>query len=411
MTLLAKIRTIFVIASVVIGLLFWVAFRIQITHFEQTLMDRFMQVAPYCHRQPTRTHSKVTEGMFQPTTPKLIQTGGFKEIAPPSDLTQSTPHYVHRMPMGTATIHRLGGIYYLHFHTTQADQWLQNTVPSPSPSVMLAWYGTAMGALWLLYLWLARSLRPLKELHQAIVRIKHGDLSISTRNPHRDEIAQVANTLDDALRKIEALIHSRQLFLHAIMHELKTPIAKGKLLNAFLEEGEEKERYEALFERLDLLLGEFAKIEQMLTANYTLRISSYSAEDLIEHALELMLLEPDEIANALSQTIDPHATIKTDFNLFTLALKNLIDNALTHSSDHRAMLTASDGKLTIQNWGEALARPLEAYREPFGASSGGLGLGLYIVLSIVDVLGISLSYRHQDKLNTFTLTFDCDPNE
>jgi two-component system OmpR family sensor kinase len=406
MTLLAKIRIIFIVASMVISLLFLLAFRIRTTHFEQSLMERFMQVAPYCHTQSIHTYSSVAGEPFRPATPILIQTGGFKEISPQNNLTQSTPLYVHRMPMGTVTIHRQRDIYYLHFVTAQANQWFQNTLPPPSLSAMLIWYGTAIGTLWLLYLWLARSLHPLKELHQAIMQIKHGNLNISTRNPRRDEIAQVANTLDDALRKIEALIHSRQLFLHAIMHELKTPIAKGKLLNTFLQEGEEKDQYEALFERLDLLVDEFAKIEQMLTANYTLRISSYSAENLIEHALELMLLEPDEITNALSQTIDQHAVIKTDFNLFTLALKNLINNAITHSPDHHAILIVDDRKLTIQNRGKALSQPLGSYQKPFNDSSTGMGLGLYIVLNIVEVLGVSLSYKYQNKLNIFTLTFD-----
>ena len=40
----------------------------------------------------------------------------------------------------------------------------------------------------------------------------------------QDEIGQVAVEFDNAVCKIRELIRSRQLFLRAIMHELKTPI-------------------------------------------------------------------------------------------------------------------------------------------------------------------------------------------
>ncbi len=401
MTLLGKIRAIFVTATVIIGGLFYVAFQIQMEHFESRLLDRFMQVAPFCHMQLPGQPPAGDDASH------LLTTGGFKPLLldpiTTGDLAHSPPILTHKMPRGTATIFQREGTYILRFHTTMGDQWLRNTQPAPRPLVMLLWYALALAALWGLYLWLVRSLQPLKTLHEAVTRIKHGDLSVSTRQPRRDEIAQVANTLDEALRKIEALIHSRQLFLHAIMHELKTPIAKGKLLNAFLEEGENKERYEALFDRLDLLLGEFAKIEQMLTANYTLRLAEYPAVELADHALELMLLAPEEIDRHLARHIPTEITVRTDFQLFTLALKNLLDNALTHSPDHHATLTVTDTTWTIQNHGNPLPQPLEAWKEPFGASSGGLGLGLYIVHSIAEVLGIGFRYGYEEGVNTFVL--------
>ena len=395
MTLLGKIRAIFVVAALVIGGVFWIAYGVQTEHFRQNLMDRFMQVAPLCRTQilAKNTTAQGTERPFG--------LGQLTSIAP-----VTAPHlrtvYTHTMPMGNVAILQKGGTYYLRFRTASGEQWLQNTEPPPSATALLRWYGVALVILGMLYLWLARSLAPLATLHRAVEQIKQGDLSVSTRNPRRDEIAQVANTLDEALRKIEALIQSRQLFLHAIMHELKTPIAKGKLLNAFLEEGEHKLRYEALFDRLDLLLGEFAKIEQMLTANYTLRLADYAVEDLVEHALELMLLDPEELRRHTTCTLHPDASIRTDFNLCTLMLKNLIDNAITHADDHRAYVEATADTVTIRNLGTPLTQPLEAYREPFGASSGGWGLGLYIVLQIADALHCPVTYRHTDGMNIFS---------
>lgn len=47
----------------------------------------------------------------------------------------------------------------------------------------------------------------------------------------QDEIGQVAVEFDNAVCKIRELIRSRQLFLRAIMHELKTPIGKGRIVS------------------------------------------------------------------------------------------------------------------------------------------------------------------------------------
>jgi len=59
---------------------------------------------------------------------------------------------------------------------------------------------------------------------------------------------------------------------------------------------------------------------------------------------------------------------------------------------------------TITNTGTPLPHPLEAWREPFGASSGGLGLGLYIALNIADVLGMELQYVHREGVNVFIVS-------
>jgi len=97
-----------------------------------------------------------------------------------------------------------------------------------------------------------------KSLHESIQKVVKGDLTISFQSKKSDEITQVSNAFDDALRKIEALINSRQLFLRTIMHELKAPIGKGKLLNEFLEDSKQKKSYDMVFERLELLIEEFS---------------------------------------------------------------------------------------------------------------------------------------------------------
>jgi len=53
------------------------------------------------------------------------------------------------------------------------------------------------------------------------------------------------------------------------------------------------------------------------------------------------------------------------------------------------------------NLGEKLSEPLENYFEPFHTSKKGLGLGLYIVKSILDIHHMQLDYLYTNGANWF----------
>ena len=57
-----------------------------------------------------------------------------------------------------------------------------------------------------------------------------------------DEIANVAIEFNNAVCKIRELIRSRQLFLRTIMHELKTPIGKGRIISEMVQDEMQKSR-------------------------------------------------------------------------------------------------------------------------------------------------------------------------
>ena len=88
----------------------------------------------------------------------------------------------------------------------------------------------------MLYMWVVRSLKPISELKNKIKTFSEGNLDIQCTSDRNDEIGEVANEFDHAVTTIRELIQSRQLFLRAIMHELKTPIAKGRLMSEMLSD-------------------------------------------------------------------------------------------------------------------------------------------------------------------------------
>ncbi len=253
----------------------------------------------------------------------------------------------------------------------------------------------------MLYFWVVRSLKPLSELKNKIKTFSQGNLNIECKSSRQDEIAEVANEFDHAVHTIRELIQSRQLFLRAIMHELKTPIAKGRLISEMLPDEKSKKRMHSIFERLNLLIDEFAKIEKITSKNFKLNVHSYKMSDLLEASIDMLMV--DKPSQFITIQIKNDYIINVDFELFTLVIKNLLDNAIKYSKEKHVTVLIDTYKIDIINKGEELKEPLENYFKPFHTSKGGLGLGIYIVKSILDIHHKNLKYIHKDGKNIFTI--------
>jgi len=253
----------------------------------------------------------------------------------------------------------------------------------------------------MLYLWVVRSLRPISELKNKIKTFSKGNLDIQCASDRHDEIGEVANEFDHAVTMIRELIQSRQLFLRAIMHELKTPIAKGRLMSEMLSDEKSKARLHSIFERLNLLIDEFAKIEKITSKNFELHMHPYKMSDLLEASTDMLMIENP--TRLITTEIKKDYIIKVDFELFTLVIKNLLDNAIKYSTDKHITVIIDTDRIEIINPGEGLTEPLENYFKPFHTSKNSLGLGIYIVKSILDIHHRVLEYDHKDGMNIFTI--------
>lgn len=253
----------------------------------------------------------------------------------------------------------------------------------------------------LLYLWIMKSFRPLSKLKSQIQTFSEGNLDIDCKSDKEDEIAEVANEFDHAVSMIRELLHSRQLFLRAIMHELKTPIAKGRLVSEMLHDEKNKARMHSIFERLNLLIDEFAKIEKITSKNFDLHLKPYKMSDLVEASVDMLMI--DNPQRLIDIEIEEDYLLEVDFELFTLVIKNLLDNALKYSTDKHVTVIISSQGLEVMNIGEKLKEPLENYFKPFHTSKKGLGLGLYIVKSILDIHQMHLDYLYTEGANWFRI--------
>ena len=262
-------------------------------------------------------------------------------------------------------------------------------------------FSTVFLLIILLYLWIMKSFKPLAELKNKIKTFSKGDLNIECKSDKEDEIAEVANEFDHAVTMIRELIQSRQLFLRAIMHELKTPIAKGRLIAEMLHDEKNKTRMHSIFERLNLLIDEFAKIEKITSKNFDLVLKPYKMSDILEASIDMLMI--DNPKRLIHTKIEKDYLIQVDFELFTLVVKNLLDNAIKYSTNKQITVIISSQGLEIMNRGEKLTEPLENYFEPFHTSKKGLGLGLYIVKSILDIHQMKLDYLYTNGENWFRI--------
>ncbi|MEA3418976.1 MAG: ArsS family sensor histidine kinase, partial [Campylobacterota bacterium] len=227
------------------------------------------------------------------------------------------------------------------------------------PSLTLELSLLFIGALFLLlflYLWIIKSLKPLSELKEKIKTFSEGDLDIECKSERDDEIAAVANEFDHAVKMIKELIQSRQLFLRAIMHELKTPIAKGRLVSEMVGDEKQKERLHRIFVRLNLLIDEFAKLEQLTSKNFQLMMNPYPVSKFLKSGIDLLML--DNSGESVTVTLKKDFDVLGDMELLPLALKNLMDNGLRYSPDHHIDVLIDENKLIVSSRGEQLSHAL-----------------------------------------------------
>ncbi|CAA6825237.1 MAG: Histidine kinase [uncultured Sulfurovum sp.] len=406
MTLYNKIRIIFLVAFVLLSAFFASTIFLKRGHYLHENEKRYMQTALFSlkhfrQKNSSKEELKSKDENFQfflkESNFELLEKEAIKSIKQNAHLLLDRKFF-----RAEIEVLKYEQALYLFIKHPKFELLLKDKEEMTFPKELLLVYLLALAFLVGLYFWLSKSLKPLKALNEKIHDVAQGDLSVSFKSDKEDEIAEVSNAFDDALRKIEALIDSRQLFLRTIMHELKTPIAKGRLLNEFLEESVQKEGYERVFERLELLIAEFSKIEQMLSSSYKLNMKRYNVQEMLDQALELMIMSDEEIESQVEVLQVRAFVLETDFELFSLALKNLIDNALKYSPEHKVRIEVYANRIEIHNAGEQFTQSLEAYAQPFNVKAKGLGLGLYIVQNIAGLLGLELVYTY-DKKNIFVL--------
>ena len=308
---------------------------------------------------------------------------------------------------------------------TQTEEAIQGTLPVLCLVVLL---GSIISAFF--YSWYMTA--PIKKVSKLSKKMADMDFSGFCSAGRTDEIGVLSDSLNTLSRKLEVALSELQEanqklqadidmerrlekqrveFFAAASHELKTPITiiKGQLQGMLYQVGRYKDRETYLAQSLEItdtlgkMVQELLTISRLDAPGYTCKKSNLNLGNLIIDritAFEDLFMQKDLTA---SQSISPEIYILGDMQLLQKALDNLLGNAAAYSGAGNQVLIklwkdTETTTLTIENTGahipdEAISKLFEPfYRvdQSRNRQTGGTGLGLYIVKTILDLHGAKI---------------------
>ena len=251
------------------------------------------------------------------------------------------------------------------------------------------------------YIFVIYKIKPLRKLKRQIVKFANGELDgVQNVGNGKDEISEVSEAFYEAVCQIKALNDSRHLFLRNIMHELKTPITKGLIAAQMIEKSKNQERLISVFHKLENLINELAAIEQITSKIGLTTKTPCLMRDLIDEAIDIAMVEKEHVGISELDEV----RVMVDFKLFSVAIKNMIDNGIKYSTDKHVNIMVSKDHMKFITQGEKLKNDLDFYIQPFikgEDAQKSFGLGLYIVSNILEAHGLKFGYEYKNGMNVF----------
>ncbi len=302
---------------------------------------------------------------------------------------------------------------------------LQKTLPILSVAILLVSVIAAFFYTWYMT-------KPIKKISKLSKQMADMDFSGLCPTNRTDEIGVLSHSLNDLSKKLAAALSELQEanqklqadidmerrlekqrveFFAAASHELKTPITiiKGQLQGMLYQVGRYKDRETYLAQSLEItdtlgkMVQELLTISRLDTPGYTCKKSNLNLSNFIIDritAFEDLFMQKDL---TVEQSISPEIYILGDMQLLQKALDNLLGNAAAYSGAGNQVLIklwkeTETTTLTIENTGahipdEAISKLFEPfYRvdQSRNRQTGGTGLGLYIVKTILDLHGAKI---------------------
>lgn len=292
-------------------------------------------------------------------------------------------------------------IIYFYIQSPTGSIMMQDDELKPyRPWNLMYAYTTIIAVIAFSFFLILQKLKPLIRLRRKIALFGNGNLKISFKSKGSDEIALISNELESAREKINTILESRTLFLRNIMHELKTPIAKGTIATQMLDSQKQKDRFTSIFGRLESLVTEFAMIEEVTSLASKTEMKEYRLVDIIDGALDMAMVERSSVSIDILSSVKLHV----NYRLYTTAIKNMIDNGIKYSPDGHVTIVIRNDELCFESRGECISHPLQYYIEPFtkeNPSKNSFGLGLYLVDSILKAHGQVLAHEYDNGMNRF----------
>ncbi len=245
-----------------------------------------------------------------------------------------------------------------------------------------------------------RSLAPIRTLRNEIGARGGGDLSAIEAADMPSELALIVRAVNRLLLRLANALEAERAFAANSAHELRTPVAAALAqldrLNAELAGSPGASRVALIADNLRRLGGRVEKLLQLARADAGIALREEAVD--LSAVAELLAEEfqgTGRWKDRLRLTVESEAPVivQADMDAVAIAVRNLIENALTHGADDgtvdlrvgagRSIHVVNDGPVVSE---ADLTKLSERFsRGPTGAS--GTGLGLAIVATIVRQTG------------------------
>jgi signal transduction histidine kinase len=131
-------------------------------------------------------------------------------------------------------------------------------------------------------------LAPIKKLSKAIEKITDDDFA-AMPVASKDEIGKLTESFNQTAVTLRKMLKDREAFAVRAAHELRTPIAKGRIA-AEMDNGEYGELYRKIFKNLDIFTDELLKVHKLKNTT-DIKNEKFSAETVLT-AAKFMVFVP-----------------------------------------------------------------------------------------------------------------------
>ena len=275
----------------------------------------------------------------------------------------------------------------------------------------------------------ARQTRPLNEIAEAARKFGHGEFDVRIRGyEHRkDEVGALAEAFNNMASSLEKSETQRNEFIANVSHELKTPMttisgfAEG-ILDGTIPEEREREFLQVIASetrRLSRLVRRMLDMSRLKALNEN--VTAQEQFDISEVMLRVLVSLEGRITGR-GLDVDTHipeepVMVWGDPDGITQVCYNLLDNAAKFArqgsnltvrverKDAKALVSVSNLGATIP--AEELPLLFDRFHKADHSRSqdrDGVGLGLYIVKTILGNLKEDITVTSEDGVTTFTFT-------
>jgi signal transduction histidine kinase len=254
-----------------------------------------------------------------------------------------------------------------------------------------------LAVLALAYHAIRRLFRPIEAIQSGVARIGSGDLEHRLDIKRRDELGELADSVNVMADDIQQMLEAKRDLLLAISHELRSPLTRARVNVELLSDNAQRKALLTDLGELESLLSELLESEKLSGRHVVLNRQAVDPSVLLRE-----LVAESFSGVALQLELDPEGTwISLDPVRIRLLVRNLLNNAIDHTSPGQAppqllsRVSKTDWRLSVRDHGAGVAQEhLGRLTEPFYRADpsrqrarGGVGLGLYLSKVIAEAHG------------------------